>query len=107
MPTARIGSGVSKNWTQGTGDAGDCLLIDVDTSSAKFSTTPAYVVSLNGDAYHRYTTGGSEPYRPTPTGFSLQVIYETGTTEKPGCPRLTPEMATKYNWQVAWVGVEA
>jgi hypothetical protein len=64
---------------------------------------PVYITSLHGDGYHRYTTGGSEPYRATPTGFYMEIRYDSGAS---GIPALTPETAKKYNWKIAWIGME-
>jgi hypothetical protein len=69
MATSRIASGVSgRQWVS---YAPYGIMIDVDTSAAKFRATPVYVTSLHGHWTHWATTGGSSVCIPTPTGFAL------------------------------------
>jgi hypothetical protein len=85
-------------------DKNNLLRIDVDTSSAGFKTTPAYIVSVNGDAWLRFVRGSSTPYEPTPTGFYLKLQYVPGDTTT-GLPPLTTATAAKHKWHVAWMGI--
>jgi hypothetical protein len=100
MATARIASGMTSpglGWQQYPG--GEGIFIDVDTSSGKFSTTPAYVTSLGGSSSHWATTGGTSVYFPTSTGFRVYVRWAGGGS-------LTPANATGFGWHIKWMGME-
>ena len=107
MPTIRIGSGSTKpgntQWTQYNPPAG--ITVIVDTSAAKFTTTPVYVVSLGGKGSHWRTTGGSSVYAASPTSF---VIYVRWAEPTAGMPALTPALANSapYEWHILWHGIE-
>lgn len=100
MATARIASGVTSpglGWQQYPGGAG--IFIDINTSSGKFATTPAYVTSLNGNSSHWATTGGTSVYSPTPTGFRVYLRWANGAP-------LTPGDAASNGWHLKWIGME-
>jgi hypothetical protein len=97
MATSRIASGISgTNWAV---YAATGILIDVDTSAAKFNKAPVYVTSLYGDGSHWATTGGSAVYSPTATGFRIYVKWSDSSP-------LTPAQAVSFGWRVAWHGIE-
>ena len=100
MATARIASGATSpgvGWQQYPGGAG--VFIDVDTSSGKFSTTPAYVTSLGGNSSHWATTGATSVYSPTATSFRVYVRWADGSP-------LTPANASALGWHIRWIGME-
>src|SRR5438094_362333 len=51
------------NWQSYNGGQG--LYVDVDTSAAGFTTTPAYIVTVSGNANNWNLVGGSSPYFAT------------------------------------------
>jgi hypothetical protein len=79
--------------------SGNGVFVDVDTSAAKFTTTPIYVASLGGRTSHWDTTGGSSIYKPTPTGFQIYIRWREN---KP----MTPVQIGGFAWHVNWIGVE-
>jgi hypothetical protein len=83
-------------WQQYPG--GEGVFLDVDTSSAGFTTTPIYITSIGGTTHHWATTGATSIYTPTPTGFRVYVRYSTGGP-------LTPAIANQYGWHINWIAV--
>jgi len=77
---------------------GEGVFVDVDTSSAGFTTTPIYITSIGGTTHHWGTTGATSIYTPTPTGFRVYVRYSTGGS-------LTPAIANQYGWHINWIAV--
>jgi len=75
---------------------GQGVFVDVDTSSARFTTTPIYITSLGGTAYHWGTIGVTSIYSPTPTGFRVYVRWSGGG-------RLTPAFANENGWHINWI----
>src|SRR4028119_452626 len=85
----------STAWQQYDGpEAG--VFVDVDTSSAGFTTTPIYITSLGGISHHWNTTGATSIYTPTPTGFRVYVRFPSGSP-------LTPALANQYQWHINWI----
>lgn len=76
------------------------IYVEVDTSSARFNTTPNYVASLGGSRDQWLLTGTSAIYHASPTRFS---IYLHGWD---GEQYLTPQFANDRNWHVIWIGAE-
>lgn len=83
-------------WQQYPGGQG--VFVDVNTSSARFTTTPIYITSIGGNTNHWSTTGATSIYLPTPTGFRVYVRYATGGS-------LTPAEANQYGWHINWIAV--
>jgi hypothetical protein len=83
-------------WQQYPG--GEGVYVDVDTSSAGFTTTPIYITSIGGTSSHWGTTGATSIYSPTPTGFRVYVRWSTGGS-------LTPDVANQYEWHINWIAV--
>jgi hypothetical protein len=83
-------------WQQYPG--GEGIFVDVDTSSAGFTTTPIYITSLGGNRGHWGTTGATSIYEPTPTGFRVYVRWSTGGP-------LTPTDANDVEWHINWIAV--
>jgi hypothetical protein len=78
---------------------GPGVFVDVDTSSAGFTTTPIYITSLGGTGYHWGTTGATSIYNPTPTGFRIYIRYPDASS------LLTPAFANQYGWHINWIAV--
>jgi hypothetical protein len=83
-------------WQQYPG--GEGVYVDVNTSSAGFTSTPIYITSLGGLGYHWETTGATAIYNATPTGFRVYVRFA------PARP-LTPAIANQYQWHINWIAV--
>ncbi|MBT2226006.1 hypothetical protein [Nonomuraea sp. NEAU-A123] len=77
------------------------LYIDVDTTSAGFTGTPVYTVSVGGTDHHFELTGTSTVYRPTATGFRVYIRWSESTL-----PPLTVADAETNGWYVNWIGVD-
>jgi hypothetical protein len=83
-------------WQQVPGVSG--IFVDVDTSSAKLTSTPIYITSLGGAGYHWTTTGATSIYTPTPTGFRVYVRF---TVEG----QISPAFANQNGWHINWIAV--
>jgi hypothetical protein len=98
----RIASGQTTpgatNWQPYTGSTPG-IVLDVDTTSGKFTATPAYTTSLGGDTSHWATTGATSIYLPTATGFRVYVRYDNGGP-------ITPAQANTMKWHINWIGME-
>ncbi|KAB8332961.1 hypothetical protein SD80_013875 [Scytonema tolypothrichoides VB-61278] len=80
------------------------IYVDIDTSEAKFTTTPQYTISIgdpNDYGAAAWTLGTSTVYLATPTGFRVYLRLTNESGEKD----LTPEKANQYKWQVNWIGI--
>ncbi len=101
MATHRIASGSTPPgataWQQYPGGAG--VFVDIDTSAARFSTTPVYITSIEGTSSHWATTGATSIYFATPTGFRVSVRWVNGNP-------LTPAQANGFQWHINWIGME-
>ena len=75
---------------------GEGIFVDVNTSSAQFTTTPIYITSLGGTSAHWHTTGATSIYLPTPTGFRVYVRWANGGS-------LTPAFANQNGWHINWI----
>jgi hypothetical protein len=99
--TVQIGRGSTPAgntaWQQYTGTGGG-VFVDVNTSSAGFTTTPIYITSLGGTGFIWETTGATSIYVPTPTGFRVYVRFPDGRS-------LTPAFANQYQWHINWIAV--
>jgi hypothetical protein len=83
---------------QGAGVFEQGVFVDVDTSSAGFTTTPIYITSIGGNSSHWVTTGATSIYNPTPRGFRVYVRYSTGQP-------ITPQEANQLGWHINWIAV--
>ena len=72
------------------------VYLDVDTSEAGFSSTPHYVVTMNGMHSHWSVVGGHAIYEPTATSFRIYLLYEVS--------EVTAKQAQQYDWRVNWIG---
>lgn len=75
------------------------ITLKVDTSAAKFSTTPVYVTSIGGNSSHWATTGATSIYEASPTGFRVYVKWSDSNP-------LTPVQANGWKWHINWIGIE-
>jgi hypothetical protein len=81
------------------------IYLDVNTTSGKFTSVPAYVTSIGGKTNHWATTGATSLYPtppntyPTATGFRVYVRWVDGAP-------LTPATANSYGWHINWIGME-
>jgi hypothetical protein len=80
------------NWRQ-YGQNG--IYVDINTSAAKFSSTPFYFASIGGSSNHWTTQGATSIYSPTPTGFRVYVFQ----------PNITVEKAKKWKWHINWCAI--
>ncbi len=100
MASLKVGTGST---TPGTGwqiYTTDGIYIDVNTSSANFSSTPVYVASLRSNMISSQwkVDGVDGIYNATPTGFRIYIRWWNGTP-------MTPAMANQNGWSVDWIGV--
>src|SRR5258705_3852714 len=99
MAVIRIGSGQTRagstSWLV-YGPSG--IYVDVNTSSAGFTTTPVYVTSIGGNSSHWSTTGATSIYNATATGFRVYVRWVDGAP-------LTPATANGFQWRINWLGI--
>jgi hypothetical protein len=83
-----------KQYPNGTG-----IFVDVDTSAAKFATTPVCVASIGGTQSHWDTTGASSIYKPTPIGFQIYIRCRKKKS-------MTLKEIGGFAWHINWIGVE-
>ncbi len=74
------------------------IYVDVDTSSAGFTTTPVYVTSIGGISSHWQTTGATSIYQASPTTFRVYVRFSDGSA-------ITPAVANSYQWHINWIAM--
>ena len=91
----------------------------VDTTSARFRTTPSYVAHLAGERYLASSPGPllaigfSATVNATPEQFTMQVLLpamkQMPVNVNPASLRSqqAPVIVNKLGWQVVWVGIEA
>ena len=87
----------STNWKQHS--EANCIYVDIDTASGRFSGIPVYITSIGGDSFHEETVGSSSVHEASATKFR---IYIKRVDEGP----LTPETANKFKWHINWLGIE-
>lgn len=71
------------------------ISVDIDTSSAGFSSTPLYFTSLGGHTNNWLAQGVTSIYQPTERGFRVHISY----------PELTVAKAKEWGWYVSWIAV--
>ena len=72
----------------------------VDTSAAKFRSTPLYFVSIGGLAGHWAVTGSNAVYNANKNGFRVYLRWPHGGL-------LTPDYARLKHWHINWFGIES
>lgn len=83
------------NWIK-YDDVADSIYVNVNTSGAKFSSTPYYFAILGG-SNHWLAQGVSSIYDQSSNGFK---IYVRDTEEK-----ITAEKANQLGWHIQWIGI--
>jgi ribosomal protein S11 len=86
-------SGTARSWVKYSTSG---IYTDVNTAQCGFTTTPVYVASLAGKSHHWKTSGGSEIYKATPTGFRIYIHYN------PSRRRLSMSAVKRDDWHVTW-----
>ncbi len=76
----------------------NAVYLDVDTSAAGFTSTPAYLTSIGGSCCHWDAQGADAIYAPTATGFRIYLHDNSGNA-------LTPALANQRGWYVQWLGI--
>lgn len=71
------------------------IYVDIDTSSAGFSSTPYYFTSLSGHTNNWMAQGVTSIYLPTTKGFRVHVGYR----------ELTAAQAKQWGWSISWIAV--
>jgi hypothetical protein len=89
-PCSGMSTPGSTNWKQFSENG---IYLDVDTSACDLKETPDYVTSLSGKNQHWKSTGSSEIYAATPTGFRVYIHFEG----------VTPSKANSWNWHMNWI----
>jgi len=79
----------STNWAQYSSTG---IFVDVDSSSCGFSATPVYVTSMAGGSGSFVTTGSSEVYEATNSGFRIYIYTD-----------VTSDVANNKDWHIMWV----
>jgi len=92
--TVQCGGATEAGSTAWVQYATDGIYVDVDTSKCGFMQTPEYLSSLGGKSSHWTSTGGSEIYLPTPTGFRVYIHKKSAT----------PAYANDRLWHINWIG---
>jgi hypothetical protein len=116
----RAGATAWQPWRRGPRVVGVSTV--VDTSAARFQSTPRYVAHVAGERFLPAAAGGPGPLlalgaaaveAATPNGFEMQVLLpgvpSEGTPVNPDAvrdPALAPAVAAALGWHVVWMGVE-
>ena len=82
-------------WKYYKGTTPGAITVDVDTSEAKFTTTPIYTISITGRSHHWLALGTASVYKPSKTGFSVYLKQDN----------LTPKFVNDKEWAVAWQAI--
>jgi hypothetical protein len=71
------------------------IYVEIDTSSAGFSSTPYYFTSLGGHTNNWQAQGAASIYLPTAKGFRVHV----------GHRELTAAQAKEWGWYINWIAI--
>jgi hypothetical protein len=71
------------------------IYVDIDTSSAGFSSTPYYFTSLGGHTNNWMAQGVTSIYQPTARGFRVHVSHRD----------LTAAQAEEWGWYINWIAI--
>lgn len=104
-------------WNEGADNLG--VLAHVDTSAARFASTPNYMAHVAGDRYNLGDDGSevlingvANVSEATPNGFTLQVRTQVEFSRLVAEPPvaiildLTTVIADRLRWHVVWMGIE-
>jgi hypothetical protein len=100
------------SWKQGSVNVG--FTAAVDTSAAKFQSTPTYLVEIVGgrtlDSPALVALDFASIANPSPSGFTLQVALPAGSgVINPSVlldPSSGPGLIKQLGWRVFWLGVQ-
>lgn len=79
------------------------IYVEIDTSAAGFTKTPAYVISLAGGRGIWVTIGNNSIYEATEKSFRVYMRWDQ-TSEIKEPP--TPEFANSNKWHINWIAIE-
>ncbi len=71
------------------------IYVDIDTSSAGFSSTPYYFTSLSGHTNNWMAQGVTSIYLPTAKGFRVHVGHRD----------LIAAQAKEWGWSISWIAI--
>lgn len=96
-----------QDWVDYNGGPGG-IYVDVDTSSAKFVTTPHYFVALHGASTQWRACGMNSIYNESPTGFRVYLAWADNDGHSPNAPLnpLRANFASVKKWYLKWTGIE-
>lgn len=98
------GSADKKGWHYVTKKNGDPIKyqmwVKVDTSSAGFTKTPEYFVTLTAKGWARNVTSGGVIYSPTKSNFTFFALFPANS------PHDLRLVAKEQKWEVSWVGIQ-
>lgn len=105
----KIASGQTStnDWVDYNGGPGG-VYIDVDTSSANFTTTPHYIVALHGNGFQWRACGVNSIYNETSTGFQVYLAWADNDGHAPTSSQspLRANFASSKGWYLKWTGIE-
>lgn len=110
MGQTNTGATAWKLWGEGADDLG--VFTGVDTSTARFTTTPNYIAHVAGDRYllndaglEVLISGIASVTDATPDGFTLRIRthVERGQIRGDNLPTFLSE---SLRWYVVWMGIE-
>ena len=103
----------SSDWVNyNTSQAGG-IYIDIDTSNCGFSSTPHYLISIEGTrGYHWYLSGLNSIYNQSKNGFRVYLrctdapsdFNTIGGTNEPNSLRV--KTAIDKGWKLKWTGIQ-
>ena len=109
-----VSSPQSPNWTDylASNNVFGGIRIDIDTSNCGFTSTPHYIVSMEGSTYHWQLAGLSSIYNPTPNGFTVFIRWTDavsdfntlGGTNEPNPLRV--QTAKIKGWSLKWTAIQ-
>ncbi|MGI8313012.1 hypothetical protein [Saccharopolyspora sp. ASAGF58] len=101
MPSIRIGAGSTQPGS-GWQEHGNGVTLLVDTTSAKFTETPTYTISLSGPGGNMWIAGGgaASVYSPTATSFKVYILRSDGQKLS------VSDVINNWQWYINWIGVQ-
>lgn len=70
------------------------IYVDVETVNSRYPVAPRYVTSIHGERDHWRAEGAHSIYNSEADGFRIYLLF----------PSITPKLAEKNKWTIAWVG---
>jgi hypothetical protein len=81
------------NWVQ---EGTDGIYVDIDTSTAGFSSVPLYFTSIGGSGHHWQAQGATSIYNQTARSFRVYVF-------QPGI--IAAKAAKERYWHINWIAI--